>query len=455
MHYHFIAIGGSAMHNLALALHKSGATVTGSDDEIFEPAKSRLQNHGLLPPEIGWFPQKIQKMPDAIILGMHAKKDNPELLEAERLGIRIFSYPEFLYEAFKTKKRVVIGGSHGKTTITSMILHVLKSAGINTDYMVGAQLDGFDDMVSIHADSHPVAILEGDEYLTSPIDLRPKFHLYMPHIAVISGIAWDHINVFPTFENYLEQFVLFIHKIESGGVLIYNSDDPEVVRAVQLANRKDIRLLSYSVAPHSVIDGTTRLELPHTNPVFLEIFGKHNLSNLMAAKAVCNELGVTDSEFTAFISTFHGAAKRLELLYKSESGVAYKDFAHSPSKLLATTMAVRSQYPERKLLACMELHTYSSLNQTFLNEYKNSLNDADIAVVFYSPHAVELKRLKAISPDDIRTAFGRNDLHVFTNKEDLEAFILSQSSRNLNLLMMSSGNWDGLDLIKLSTACLL
>jgi UDP-N-acetylmuramate: L-alanyl-gamma-D-glutamyl-meso-diaminopimelate ligase len=313
MHYHFIAIGGSAMHNLAIALHKSGAIVTGSDDEIFDPAKSRLNSYGLLPNEIGWFPEKLYPKPDAIILGMHAKKDNPELLEAGRLGIRIFSYPEFLYEAFKMKKRVVIGGSHGKTTITSMILHIIKQSGLNADYMVGAQLEGFDEMVSIHDDSYPVAIIEGDEYLTSPIDLRPKFHLYAPHIAVISGIAWDHINVFPTVEKYLEQFVIFIQKIEPGGLLIYNSDDPQVLEAVRLAERTDITLIPYSMAPHSVENGITRLELPTMPPVNLRIFGKHNLSNLMAAPDSSKDkgLGYLASTLASPVSSAEAALRPL------------------------------------------------------------------------------------------------------------------------------------------------
>ncbi len=370
MHIHFIAIGGSAMHNLALALHHKGYIVTGSDDVIFEPSKGRLAAKGLLPELFGWFPEKIHKDLDAVILGMHAKPENPELLRAQELGLTIYSYPEFLYEQSKDKTRVVIGGSHGKTTITSMILHVLNYHGIEVDYMVGAQLDGFDRMVHL-TEKNDFMVLEGDEYLSSPIDRRPKFHLYKPNIALLSGIAWDHINVFPTFENYVEQFQIFVDSIVKGGSITYNEEDPEVVKVVE-ASENAIRKLPYATPEYSVEDGQTLLETPE-GPMPIEIFGKHNLNNLAGAKWICQNMGVDEDDFYEAIATFSGASKRLEKIAEGDSAVVYKDFAHSPSKVAATTNAVKEQYPNRKVIACLELHTYSSFNAEFLKEYKGAL----------------------------------------------------------------------------------
>ena len=442
MNVHFIAIGGAAMHNLAIALHNKGYQVTGSDDTIFEPSKSRLQAKGLLPEAFGWFPEKITSQLDAIVLGMHAKEDNPELLKAQELGLKIYSYPEFLYEQSKDKTRVVIGGSHGKTTITSMILHVMHYHDMNVDYMVGAQLEGFDVMVKL-TDDNDFIVLEGDEYLSSPIDRRPKFHLYQPNIALLSGIAWDHINVFPTYENYVEQFQIFVDSIVKGGSITYNAEDPEVVRVVE-ASENTIRKLPYQTPEYTVEDGETLLETPE-GELPIEVFGAHNLNNLAGAKWICQHMGIDEDDFYEAISTFKGASKRLEKIAEGKTSVAYKDFAHSPSKVKATTKAVKDQYPDRKLVACLELHTYSSLNAEFLKQYEGALDAADVAVVFYSPHAVEIKKLDEVTHEQIKQAFNREDLTIFTNPEDFKTDLFSRNLENSALLLMSSGNYGGLD----------
>jgi len=442
MRIHFIAIGGSAMHNLALALHHKGETVTGSDDTIFEPSKSRLDKFGLLPEAFGWYPEKVTANIDAVILGMHAKKDNPELLKAQELGISIFSYPEYLYEQAKNKTRVVIGGSHGKTTITSMILHVMHYWDKEVDYMVGAQLEGFDTMVRLTEDAD-FMVLEGDEYLSSPIDRRPKFHLYKPNIALLSGIAWDHINVFPTFENYVEQFQIFVDSMTNGGALVYNTEDEAVVQVVENTTTH-IKRYPYETPSYTVEDGETLLDTPD-GPMPIEVFGKHNLNNLAGAKWICQHMGIVEADFYEAIATFKGASKRLEKIAETATNVAYKDFAHSPSKVAATTAAVKEQYENRQLVACLELHTYSSLNPEFLKEYKGALDAADTAVVFYSPHAVEIKKLEAISEKQIGDAFDRDDLIIFTDPKAFKDFLFSQKMENTALLLMSSGNYGGLD----------
>jgi len=443
MRIHFIAIGGSAMHNLALALHHKGYVISGSDDVIFEPSKTRLESKGLLPTSFGWFPEKIDSSLDAVILGMHAKADNPELLKAQELGVKIYSYPEFLYEQSKDKTRVVIGGSHGKTTITSMILHVLNYHDIAVDYMVGAQLDGFDRMVHL-TDENDFIVLEGDEYLSSPIDRRPKFHLYQPNIALLSGIAWDHINVFPTYENYVEQFQVFVDSIVKGGSITYNEEDAEVNRVVN-ASENPIRKLAYRTPEYQVENGQAILETPE-GPMPIEIFGRHNLSNLAGAKWICQNMGVDEDDFYEAIASFKGASKRLEKIAEGETAVAYKDFAHSPSKVMATTNAVKEQYPNKKLIACLELHTYSSFNPEFLKEYKGALDAADVAAVFYLPESVRIKKLKEVSPEQISEAFQRNDLQIFTDAEVFRNFVFGEEYDNSVLLLMSSGNYGGLDL---------
>jgi len=442
MQIHFIAIGGSAMHNLAMALHTKGYQITGSDDTIFEPSKSRLGAKGLLPNEFGWFPEKITDTLDAVVLGMHAKADNPELLKAQELGIKIYSYPEFLYEQSKNKTRVVIGGSHGKTTITSMILHVMHYHEKEVDYMVGAQLDGFDTMVHL-TEENDFIVLEGDEYLSSPIDRRPKFHLYKPNIALLSGIAWDHINVFPTMENYVEQFELFLNCMSNAAIMVYN-EEVTIVKKVVEESDKHMKRYPYQLPIHEVIDGQTYLET-NEGPMPIEIFGNHNLSNLAGAKWICQHMGVDEDEFYEAIATFKGASKRLEKIAESKGKVAYKDFAHSPSKVKATTNAVAEQYNTRKTIACLELHTYSSLNAEFLKEYENALDAADEAIVFYSPDAVAIKKLEEVSEQQIFDAFKRNDLKVFTNPEDFKAHLFAMNLDNSALLLMSSGNYGGLD----------
>ncbi len=446
---HLIAIGGSAMHNLALALHEKGYVVSGSDDEINEPSKSRLAKAGLLPAEIGWFPEKITGDLDAVILGMHARADNPELARAKELGIRIYSYPEYIYEATKDKTRIVIGGSHGKTTITAMILHVMNYNKVETDYLVGAQLEGFSTMVRL-SNSARFAVIEGDEYLASPIDRRPKFHLYKPNIAILSGIAWDHINVFPTFDIYVEQFTEFIRLIEPGGQLIYCSEDQVLNRICQKASNPAISINPYTVPEHEIVNGTTYLTV-NGKKVSLQIFGQHNLMNLNGARLVCNAIGIADEQFYEAISSFKGAAKRLELVHRNEEFSFYKDFAHSPSKLKATTNAVKEQFAKRKIVACMELHTFSSLNETFLKEYGGSMDLADEAIVYFNPHTIAHKKLKEITVEQVHKAFGRKDLKVFTSSAEVVNYLKSKSWQNSVLLMMSSGNFDGVDFNVLAT----
>jgi UDP-N-acetylmuramate: L-alanyl-gamma-D-glutamyl-meso-diaminopimelate ligase len=442
MNVHFIAIGGSAMHNLAIALHNKGYQVSGSDDTIHEPSKSRLEKNGLLPEVFGWFPEKINQNLEVVILGMHAKADNPELLKAQELGLKIFSYPEFLFEQSKDKTRVVIGGSHGKTTITSMILHVLNYHDKAVDYMVGAQLDGFETMVHL-TEENEFIVLEGDEYLSSPIDRRPKFHLYKPNIALLSGIAWDHINVFPTFENYVEQFSIFTDSLVNGGIMVYNEEDKIVKDVVENSNNS-IKKYPYSVPEHFIDNGITYLQTPEGD-LPLEIFGNHNLENLAGAKWICQHMGIDEDDFYEAVASFKGASKRLEKIAENSSTVVFKDFAHSPSKVEATTSAVKKQYSERTVLACLELHTYSSLNAEFLAEYKGALDKADKAVVFYSPHAVEIKKLEEVSKEQIATAFEREDLIIYTNPTEFKEFLFSQQFENSAVVLMSSGNYGGLD----------
>lgn len=433
------------MHNLAIALQRKGYQVTGSDDEIFEPAYSRLKNLGLLPSQFGWYPENITDDLDAVILGMHAKEDNPELIRAKETGVKIYSYPEYLYEQAKDKTRIVIGGSHGKTTITAMILHVMKEMGIDTDYMVGAQLEGFDVMVRL-SEQAKYMVFEGDEYLTSAIDRRPKFHLYQPHIALISGIAWDHINVFPTFESYQEQFRIFAEMVPDNGTLIYCEEDNYVSQIAQNLSG-GAKLVPYGAPKFKVDNGITYITCENEQ-VPVKVFGRHNMLNLEGARNVLQSIGVSATDFYHSISSFKGAAKRLELIASSESINVYKDFAHSPSKLQATTEAVKAQFPDRKLIACMELHTYSSLNTAFLTQYKTSMDNSDLAVIYYNKHALELKKLPFFDKSLVIEAFGRSDIHVFNNIDELTEFIRKNMGPDTNLLMMSSGDYEGLDLRK-------
>jgi UDP-N-acetylmuramate: L-alanyl-gamma-D-glutamyl-meso-diaminopimelate ligase len=444
MKVHFIAIGGSVMHQLALALHRKGYQVTGSDDEIFEPAKSNLEKAGILPAATGWFPEKINPSLDAVILGMHAKGDNPELIRAKEFGLKIYSFPEYIYQESLQKTRVVVGGSHGKTTTTSMIMHVLKNAGKSFDYLVGARLEGFDQ--SVNVTNAPVIVCEGDEYPASALEKRPKFHFLFPHIAILTGIAWDHINVFPTFDFYLEQFIIFINKIEAGGLLIYNETDPVLKKLVEDNKRSDIRYQPYGIPAHSIEQGITTVTIGKETGK-LKVFGNHNLMNLYAAWYACRELAVTEVAFIQAMATFTGAAKRLEVLAKSDSTTVFRDFAHAPSKVKATMEAVRQQYPDRKLIALLELHTYSSLNEQFMKEYKGAMDPADVAAVFYSGHALELKRMPPLPKEKVVEGFARQGLAVLNKKEELVQWLQSQSYQNASLLLMSSGNYDGIDML--------
>lgn len=445
MRIHFIAIGGSAMHNLAIALHKKGYLVTGSDDVIFEPSSSRLARYGILPAKMGWDEANITADLDAVILGMHALTDNPELLRAQQLGLKIYSYPEYIYEQTKDKLRVVIGGSHGKTTITSMILHVLNYYQRDFDYLVGAQLAGFDTMVKITTEA-PLIVIEGDEYLASPIDRRPKFHLYKANLAVISGIAWDHINVFKTYADYVKQFELFIDTIQPGGKLIYCSADHDLQQLVNQATA-EIEKIAYAIPDHQVKGGITYL-MPEEVP--LKVFGNHNLMNLNAAKLICAQLGIDNKQFDTAISSFTGAAKRLELLLTENHTNVYKDFAHSPSKLKATIEAVKAQFPDRKLVACIELHTFSSLNKDFLVQYADTMKAADTAIVYIDEKTFQHKKLEPFSKTDVQTAFKSDQLHFFDKPALLEDYLLKANFYRTNLLLMSSGNFGGVDLVKLA-----
>ncbi len=447
---HFIAIGGAAMHNLAIALHKKNIYhVTGSDDEIFEPSYSRLKENGLLPEKMGWFPEKIHSNLHAVILGMHAREDNPELLRAKELGIKIYSFPEYLYEQTKNKTRIVVGGSHGKTSTTAMILYVMNKLNFKVDYMVGAQIEGFENMVSLSEDTQ-VAVFEGDEYLTSTLDLRPKFHLYKPHIAIITGIAWDHINVFPTFENYVEQFKVFVDSMEIQGRLIYFKDDAELSKIAENTSRTDIITFPYSTPNYTVKNGTTSIKTKDKE-IELKIFGEHNLQNLEAARIACKQIGILDDKFYEAISDFTGASNRLQKIIEKENRVGFKDFAHSPSKLEATVKAVKTQYPDYQLIACMELHTFSSLTEEFLPHYHNTMKQADEAIVFYNPEVIEHKKLKQIAPEHIKTAFGSENIIVFTDTNKLQEYLKSKNYENSALLMMSSGNFSGINIVNFVT----
>jgi UDP-N-acetylmuramate: L-alanyl-gamma-D-glutamyl-meso-diaminopimelate ligase len=451
MRVHFIAIGGSAMHNLAIALHKKGFNVTGSDDVLFEPSVSRLSKYGLLPQQNGWYPEKITNDIDAVILGMHARIDNPELVKAQELGIKVYSYPEYIYEQSKDKLRVVIGGSHGKTTITSMILHVLQAAGKDFDYLVGAQLEGFETMVKLTKEA-PIIVIEGDEYLASPIDRRPKFHLYKANIGVISGIAWDHINVFPTFQNYIDQFKIFIETIQPGGKLIYSKTD-KVLNDVVINDQSGIAKEPYALPDYIIENGVTTI-IADGGKYPLQVFGEHNLLNMEAARLVCAGLGIATESFYNYITTFKGAARRLELVGKNDNAHIFKDFAHSPSKLQATIHAVKVQFPDRKLIACIELHTFSSLNKDFLSQYAHTMDEADTAIVFIDKKTFEQKKMEPYPAETVKAAFLKNDLTFFNDPKQLLSELEKINLVNANLLMMSSGNFGGIDIIELKNKIL-
>lgn len=442
MKIHFTSIGGSVMHQLAIALKRKGYQITGSDDEIFEPASSNLSREGLLPETIGWHPELIDDSLDAVILGMHAKADNPELLKAKDLGLPIYSFPEYIYQESQQKTRVVVGGSHGKTTTTSMIMHVLKQTGKEFDYLVGARLQGFDQSVKVT--DAPVVVCEGDEYPASIVEKRPKFHFLFPHIAVLTGIAWDHINVFPSFDNYLEQFRIFIDKIEPGGHLIYNSTDEVLNELVATHKRSDITYHPYVVPQHQIESGVTNVMIEGFK-ASLKVFGNHNLLNMQAACLVCQQLDISADVFTKAISSFTGASKRLEVLAQNENTIFYRDFAHAPSKVKATIEAVKNQFPEKTVIAVLELHTYSSLNENFMKEYRGVMKDADWAAVFYSKHALELKRMPELRKEAVEKGFDKKGLAILNQRKELEDWLFSNDYKNSIVLFMSSGNYDGFD----------
>jgi len=444
MWIHFISIGGSVMHQLAIALKHKGYHITGSDDEIFEPAASNLKKEGIFPERIGWSFENITSEIDTIILGMHAKADNPELKKAVELGLKIFSFPEYIFQESLHKKRIAIAGSHGKTTTTAMVMHVLKNAGFDFDFLVGARLHGFEQSVKVTDAS--IIVCEADEYPASTIEKRPKFHFLFPHIAVITGISWDHINVFPTFDFYLEQFIIFINQIEKNGILIYNETDIVLKKLVEENFRKEIKYIAYHLPEHSIENGVTTVTIENEK-TDLKIFGDHNLLNLQAAYYVCIELGMAAATFAKGISTFEGAAKRLELIAEKNDCNIYRDFAHAPSKVKASIDAVKQQFPQRKLIAILELHTFSSLNKKFMEEYKGAMENADEAIVFYSKHALELKRMEFLDPQIVKNGFQKQGLEVITERKKLEEKLKSEAGNNANFLFMSSGNYDDMDIL--------
>jgi UDP-N-acetylmuramate: L-alanyl-gamma-D-glutamyl-meso-diaminopimelate ligase len=444
---HFIAIGGSIMHNLAIALKEKGHQVTGSDDEVYEPSKSRLDAHGLLPSKQGWDTASISEELDAVILGMHARADNPELLKAQEMGLKIYSFPEYIYEQSKNKQRIVIAGSHGKTSITSVIMHVLQFFDRKFDYAVGAQLNGFENMVKIT--DAPIIIIEGDEYLSSPIDRTPKFLKYHHHIGLISGISWDHINVFPTEEEYVKQFELFADQTPKSGSLAFYENDS---MTMMLGNkeRPEVVKIPYTTLPHTIENSKTYLTVEKEN-YLLKVFGRHNLQNLSGAKGVLGRIGISEEQFYEAIQSFEGASRRMEKVAGNDNTTVYRDYAHAPSKVQATTLAVKEQYPERELVACLELHTFSSLNKDFLSQYKDTMKYANKPVVYFNPETVAHKQLPAITKEDIKTNFATSQLEVFDNIDELKTFLKAQKWENKNLIMMSSGNFNDLDMNELSS----
>lgn len=433
------------MHDLALHLASKGFNVSGSDDEIYDPAKSALAAKGLLPEAEGWYPEKITQEIDAVILGMHARPDNPELAKARELGLPIFSYPEYIFEQSLDKQRIVIAGSHGKTTITSMILHVLKACRKDFDYVIGARTATVEGLVKLS--DAPLIVIEGDEYLTSPIDRTPKFLKYQHHIGLISGISWDHYNVFPTLEDYVRQFELFADASPKAGNLIYCEED-DMATVIGRKERPDVNRIEYRTHPHKILDGVTHL-LTDEGEVAVKVFGYHNMQNISGALEVCKRIGVSKKDFYSAIASFGGASKRLELVGANAHTTVYKDFAHAPSKLLATTRAVREQFPSRELVACIELHTFSSLNRDFIGQYRDTLNDASLPVVYHNPDVSRHKKLEPLDDDILKQSFKRDDLQVFTDSAAMREFLLQQNWENKNLLLMSSGTFGGLDISQL------
>ncbi len=443
MKIHFISIGGTVMHNLAIALHRKGYTVTGSDSEILEPARSCLLEHGLLPDKTGWDPDRIHEGLDAVILGLNARNQNKELLKARELGIKIYSFPEYLYEHSKNKKRVVIGGSHGKSTITAMVMHVLKENGVNFDYMVSSMTNCFDTLVKL-SDDAPFIIIEGDEYLSSPIDRTPKFHRYNPHMTLLSGISWDHMDAFRTFENYKKQFRKFLRIATGGGKVFYFDDDPVLGDVVDKSHWSLLKI-PYGEHPHRVEGKQFFLETKESS-VPLRIFGRHNMQNISGALCLCKDLGISDQQFYKAIQSFIGPEKRQQLLANGNNKAVYLDYAHAPTSVEATINAFRETYQKHSLVTCLELHTYSSLNKEYLPLYKGSLEKADRAFVYYNPKVLRSKRLPAIEPEELKDYFGKEDLNIYTDAGQMEEDLKNLGENTCVLLLMTSGNFSGLDL---------
>jgi UDP-N-acetylmuramate: L-alanyl-gamma-D-glutamyl-meso-diaminopimelate ligase len=440
MNVHFIAIGGAVMHSLAIALKKQGYQVSGSDDKIADPARTNLRREGILPEAEGFYPEKIHPGLDAVILGMHARIDNPELVRAQELKIPIYSFPHYIYEVSKNKKRIVIAGSHGKTTITSMVMHVLQNNGLDIDYMVGAKVKGFETGVRL-SESASIIVIEGDEYLASPIERESKFMFYHPHIALITGVAWDHINVFPVYEGYVNQFRKFANTVSDS--ISYYSGDKELQKIFSDFTGK-AKVIPYTNTNYEVVGNKTYVRDGEDEYPMI-IFGTHNMQNMEGARTVCREVGISDHDFYTAMMSFEGAANRLEKLGENAHTVIYKDFAHSPSKLQATVNAMKEQYPTRRLTAVMELHTFSSLNKDFLSEYHGGMDRADAAIVFIDHEAMKLKQMPPLDPELIISSFGRDDMKVFSSKEELKAYLLSQDWKENNLLLMTSGQFGGMD----------
>ncbi|MBC8047939.1 MAG: peptidoglycan synthetase [Fimbriimonadaceae bacterium] len=441
MRIHLVALGGAVMHNLAIALKNKGYTITGSDDEIFEPSLSRLQQHGLLPEQPGWFTEKITSSLNAVILGMHARADNPELLEAQRLNISVYNFPEYVYEQSKNKNRIAVCGSHGKTTITSMIMHCLKKADRDFDYLVGAQLEGFETMVQL-SDANTI-IIEGDEYFASALDKRPKFLFYQPHITLISGIEWDHFNVFPTWQDYKNQFIQLINSLHKDSFLIYNAEDKNIDEVLTASTCK-AQLLSYATPNYIITNENTSIQTVEKKYTF-NIFGKHNLQNMMGAKNICNLIGINDETFYSAMQTFKGASKRLEIFYKNDKKIIFRDFAHAPSKVKATIDAVKEQYLDKRLIACLELYTFSSLNKSFIPQYKNTMQNADVRIVYFNPHTLTLKKLPALTIEEVKKYFNDDELIVLHDSNEIISIIKKLNFDNTAVLLMSSGNFDNVD----------
>lgn len=444
---HFICVGDSAMYDLALNLQEQGYLITGSDNEIYELSSSTLEQRGLLPAAMGWFPEKITANLTAVIVGMRVRKDNPELLKAQELGLSIFSHPEYVYELSRQKQRVVITGSHGKTTITSIILHVLNYHKREFDYLVGAQPDGFATMTKLTPNA-PIIIIEGDEYASSPIDPQPDFLHYKPHIALISGIAWDHVNIYPTWEEYVDQFEHLAEAMPKAGVLIFDESD-DMLDVIGQKERPDITKVPYESHPHTIVDGQTFLITKEKAPVPVRIFGEHNMKNIAGAMTVLDVIGITDEQFYQAIPSFKGAEYRLEKVVQRNNRILFRDFAYAPSKVRATTEAVRNQFPDKRVMAIVELHTFSSLNKKFLSQYKGTLDSANIAGVYIDADVLISQQQSHIRPTDFTNAFGRTDLRVLTSPTEMNEFIKNSHDRTDIFLLMSSSNFDNLDLSKL------